>query len=282
MVEKCLLAITWVGVSLAVIGSAACTTVRRAACEAEHCGPSDCEERGRVALEEGRPDVAECLLRNAVELNRSDENARVRYGTCLVIMGKLGAAREQFQWVIEKSHDEVAKAVARDWLQRMAAPLSLAIFYRPDSGCGVDGVAGQKAGGSLRRTLTLSGVFRAVTTDAESPVKQGGEGDACVLAERRGAQVALIVGVRCNRLAAIQEPEVLGGRGQTKNATRYTSTILLNVEAYQVRKRERRFSVAAAGSASHLLPRAAVWTAMDVGVSRVVLRLVKLLLYGAS
>ncbi|HEY3349021.1 MAG TPA: hypothetical protein VGM13_04545 [Thermoanaerobaculia bacterium] len=265
-----------------VFGPIGCVPVRKVNCSAVHCKPVECRSNGQSALEDGHPDLAACAFRSALAQNESDVAARLGYGSSLAIMGETGPARQQFRWAVEHSTDEGDQSLARAWLAALESPLPVAVYYRQDEGCSPNTGAGKKAAESLRRTLSRLAAFHAATGDGDPLVPWGHETEMCARAKRAMAQVALIVSVRCNRLSAARNPTFLGGMIQVNGITKYKSAVSLEVEAYHVRRRERRVYLAQEGTASNISERAAIWTAVDDAVGKVVLRLAKELLYGPS
>jgi hypothetical protein len=261
------------------LGTIGCVSVRRVSCSTLSCTPEDCRARGEEALRDGRPDEAKCYFKSAIAAKGSDADARLGYGTALVIMGDASGAREQLQWVVDKADDDDSRTAARNWLSAIDSPLPFVVRYRPDEGCAPLATgAGQFAGDGLRRTLLRLGAFRAVTKDADAPVSVGEEAAACTQAGEIGAKVVLFVAVRCLRMEGDQKVSTLGGFIQT---TRFETTLSVDIDVYDVGACERKSSLSVNDSAWDLLSGGgAAALAINKALGKVVLKLAKELLFG--
>ncbi len=256
--------------------SSACVSVKQADCSQFRCTSSNCIQSGQLALEDGRPDEALCYFRSAMAADAANGEARLGYGTSLVILGRLSEARQEFQRVLASSPAPDNQNTARSWLAAIDSPLQIDFLYRFDEGCPPEVAASAYASGSLRRTLTRFGAFRSVSPVGDQ-VSRGREESGCEHARRHGAKVALLSTTRCGRTTYVTNPTALGGLVQFRG-TLYTTHVALQVEIYQVNRCSRVDMLTAEGSSSGQ-GKLAIWLAAESGVGRLVLRLANELLY---
>lgn len=254
----------------------ACATIPRADCVRAACSTlSHCNEAGNQALEKGEPDLAQCFFERALALDPQAAGARLGLGAALVVTGRPARARSQFRRILQESPEAEAREKAAAWIKVLDEPVRVAVYYAPAEGClDHDLALARYAGRVVRANVSRFGPFVTTGKDVSFVPADIAALQLTETARAEGAQIALVVRVRCDALEQTRQNSLLYGLLFVyPPITRTTVEVTTEIDAYSVRQQSWFQTFAGKATSGSIFADIAVLSAIDKCVANTIFRL---------
>lgn len=254
----------------------ACATIPRADCGRATCGGSSrCTEAGNSALARGEPDAAECFFQRALTEDPGAPGARLGLGAALAVTGRFEKARSHFRWLLRHSPDPTARERALAWLKTLDQPTRVAVYYTQGEGCEDEGLLlARYAARVVRSSIARFGPFAPAGSDVRFVAPAAGALEVTRRAWEEGAQIALVVRLRCSPLQRTRQHSLARGLlFVSPPLVRTTAEVVTEIEAFSVSQQSWFETFVARTTASGLLTDIAMLSAINTCIANTIFRL---------